>query len=544
MALPRIEKVFVLMLENRSFDHMLGFSNITGTDAMTGKPRTIDGLAPNQYYNNDPTGSQPNPVFANPGAAFALTRKDKIPGHEFEDVLEQLAGAGAAVDPVTGAYPKITNAGFISNYLAKAPARTKPLPVMQGFGPGQVPALEALAREFAVCDAWFSSIPGPTWPNRFFFHAASSSGMVESPANWSVMSSTLFLGYSFQHGTIFDLMDAARLPWCIYEGDEFPQAFAIRGMTNQWLFHDRFREFRRFASEVSNKDFEPRYIFIEPNYGRDILPPQNFVGGNSEHPLDDVRSGERLIKTVYDTIRQSPHWSSSLLLITYDEHGGFYDHVHPPASAVPPGDVPNAGWHQPPFDFRQYGARVPTVIVSPYTGRNLVDDTPYDHTSFLRTLQLLFDLPALTDRDRHAQPFTHLLSLPQPRGVGSSPKAPLRAMRKRAGQLPPARDHSDALTTPRTLSAKRVPPQPRLVPSSADNVQPLQPHHYDWLHVAFLRNLAIQQYERPRELALEELRREALRIRTVGEARAYMTATRKRVRDFRKRLVRRHGDRP
>jgi phospholipase C len=516
--IPQIKKVFVLMLENRSFDHMLGFAGLTGLDAVTGKQRAINGLIDKQVFNNDPRGQQPHPVFASADAPYSLTEADL--GYEFSDVLEQLCGRGAMVDPNTGSFPKITNSGFVSNYVQKQPA-TSSIPVMQAFGKGRLPVLESLAREFAVCDAWYSSLPGPTWPNRFFFHAASSSGMIESPASWSILKSNLFLGYTFQNGTVFDLLDTARIPWCIYEGDEFPQAFAIRGMAKQWIFHDAFRDFSRFAAEVSKPDFKPQYIFIEPNYGRDILPPQDFIGGNSQHPLDNVLSGEQLIRTVYETIRNSPHWPYSLFLITYDEHGGFYDHDIPPATAVPPGDVPTVP-DQPTFDFRQYGVRVPSVIISPFTARNLIDSTPYDHTSFLRTLELLFDLPSLTNRDRQAHSFLHLLrSASSPRTVAPISSAP------------------SELSAPIEMVGRpieTIPEYPSIANFDSRGPVSLQPHHYDWLHVAFLREQAIQQYEQPGELSLDQSRRDLLEIRTISDARRYMSKVRERVKGFKQRL--------
>ena len=524
--IPPIEKVFVLMLENRSFDHMLGFAGIQGTDVITGKTRSINGLAANQYFNRNSRGQL---VYATPGAPYSLTVD---PGHEFEGVCEQLCGPGAVVDPVTGAYPKVSNSGFLLNYQGSDNA------VMKCFGPMQLPVLDTLAREFAVCDAWYSSLPGATWPNRFFWHAASSGGMVESASNWAMFNSTLFHGYSFQHGTIFDLLDAARIDWCIYEGDAFPQSFAMKGMTWQWIKNGRFKDFTKFAADVSDKNFSPQYVFIEPNYGRDILPPQDFHGGNSQHPLDDVLAGEALIKAVYEAVRTSPHWERSVLVITYDEHGGFYDHVAPPDTAVSPGDASTVK-NQPRFDFRQYGVRVPTVVISPYTAQNLIDSTIYDHASFLRSLELLFDLPTLTDRDANASDFVHLLrSVQQPRRTAS----------RSSTSGPPATTGSTLIESqggglddaaPETLMAKDLPVETEkrsAVSESEVDSQPLKGHHYDWLHVAFLRDLAIRQHDESRSLALDQLRRDVTRIRTIGQGREYMKHVRDKVHDFKGRM--------
>ncbi len=152
----RIKHIFVIMLENRSFDHLLGFSNLQGIDAVTGQPTTIEGLNPAHDWNLGPDGKK---VVVSSPADWVMPHD---PGHEFSDVEEQLCG-------VNGKYPHINNSGFVANYATVD--RTNPGEIMKCYSPGQLPVLTTLAREFAVCDHWFSSMPGPTWPNRFFIHA-------------------------------------------------------------------------------------------------------------------------------------------------------------------------------------------------------------------------------------------------------------------------------------------------------------------------------------------------------------------------------------
>jgi phospholipase C len=179
----------------------------------------------------------------------------------------------------------------------------------------------------------------------------------------------------------------------------------------------RFKDFDDFESEVNKADFSEKFIFIEPQYGShkfDVVGPGDFSCGNSMHPLDDVIRGEKLVKKVYETIRNSPHWGKSMLLVTFDEHGGFYDHVAPP-SAVPPGDLINDDYVQHHFQFDQLGVRVPAIVISPYTKRNVIDHTCYDHTSMLATLERLMGLKNLTNRDKTANDFLHLISLDSPR---------------------------------------------------------------------------------------------------------------------------------
>lgn len=409
---PRIEHVFVLMLENRSFDHMLGFSGIVGVDP-DGHPTVFNvGFDPAVTSNVNPVTMAPVNV-ATP-ADFQLKDIDADPGHEFEETLVSLCGNGATYSPVLGGYPAIDNSGFIQNYLDNG--STTPERIMLCYDPGQLPVLNTLASEFAVCDQWFSSLPGPTWPNRFFLLAASSGGLDGSPSKLDVVTSTTVEGYRFQNGNVFDLLDANCKRWRIFEGDDFPVSFAMKGM-NLNALQGRFKDFDDFASEVNKPTFGEKFVFIEPKYGShkfDVTGPGDFTCGNSMHPLDDVTRGERLIKKVYETIRNSPHWEHSMLIVTFDEHGGFYDHVAP-GSAVPPGDLETAAYVQHGFKFDQLGVRVPTLVISPYTKRGVIDHTIYDHTSMLSTLEKLFGMAHLTNRDQAANDFLHLLPLATPR---------------------------------------------------------------------------------------------------------------------------------
>src|SRR5207253_3461968 len=168
-----------------------------------------------------------------------------------------------------------------------------------------------------------------------------------------------------------------------------------------------------FANDIASSDYPYRYTFIEPSYGN--ILNNTYMGGTSQHPLDDVTGGERLIKETYEALRKSPLWKNSLLIITWDEHGGFYDHVAPPA-AVPPGDEPkNRNTNQWGFKFDRYGVRVPAVVVSPLIQKNSIDHRLYDHSSIPATIEKLFGLKALTQRDANANNLTPLLSLTTPR---------------------------------------------------------------------------------------------------------------------------------
>ena len=407
---PRVQHVFVLMLENRSFDHMFGLSGLSGVGT-DGQPTTINGADPTRDSNVDPASGISFPV--GPGADFALKGVDEDPGHEFENTVVALCGDGVTYPP-SHQYPPIHNSGFIANY--RHSGSSQPERIMRCFEPDQLPVLTQLAKEFAICDNWFSSLPGPTWPNRFFALAASSGGLDGSPSPLDIVTSTTVEGYRFSNGNIFDLLDDYCIQWRIFEGDEFPVSFALNGM-NLNALQGRFTDFDEFASELSDASFGPKFCFIEPKYGAhgfDVTGPGDFTCGNSMHPLDDVTRGEQLVKTVYEAIRNSPLWDTSMLIVTFDEHGGFYDHVTPPP-AVPPGDTITAGYVQNGFTYDQLGVRVPTLVISPLIGRGTIDHTLYDHTSMLATVERLFGTRNLTNRDKAANDLLHLLDLGSPR---------------------------------------------------------------------------------------------------------------------------------
>lgn len=395
-----VQNVFVLVLENRSFDHLLGFSAITGTDAVSGNHRSIDGLQgteTNIYQGKSYPVTHP--------ADYAMPTD---PGHEFSDVLVQLAGENALY-PQGGPYPRIDNSGFVASYALSASRkhlRVDPAEVMKCYEPSQVPVLTALAGEFVVCDRWFSAMPGPSWPNRFFLHGASSGDLDDSPSLEQLSEWELRHGFALPNGTIFDRLHAASVPWRIYAGDNFPPVRALAGIKDSDL-----RPYADFAADLTGDSYPAAYTFIEPDYGHVTA---DYRCGTSQHPVDDITRGERLIKCTYEAIRQSPVWETSLLVITWDEHGGLYDHVAPPA-AMPPGDTPLRHHNKHGFAFDRYGPRVPAVVISPLIPANLIDGRLYGHTSILATVGRLFGLPALTARDSAANDLSTLVTLSRPR---------------------------------------------------------------------------------------------------------------------------------
>lgn len=390
------QHIFVVVLENRSFDHMFALSAIPGIRGATSANS-------NNYLN-----------VSYPFGDAAPERMPSDPLHGFCDVFKQLCGANedcANSNP----YPARDNSGFVANYATtkvRSGGRKQPLPPMD-FGkimsgvdtPRQATALYTLATEFALCDAWHASLPGPTWPNRFFLHGASSAGMADAPRAADIFKWEVRDGFEYPNGSLFDRL--GRTQYRLYQdksgpwSGRIPQVAALKGIS----FFD-IHDLGRFASDLE-QGYDARYTFIEPAYG-DVVS-DTYVGGSSQHPMDGLAAGDRLIARVYNAIRQSPLWENALLIVTYDEHGGFYDSIVP-GDAVPPGDQDGGVRNHPDFDFSVYGPRVPAVVVSPWVARGGVDHTPYDHASIPATVERLFGIDPMTDRDRGAADVRHLVT--------------------------------------------------------------------------------------------------------------------------------------
>ncbi len=407
----KVGHVFVLMLENHSFDNVFGFSGIPGV-------RGVDSTDSNSYDGK-------TYAVGPPGAPTAMPTD---PGHEFLDVYEQLIGPGEKRQPWTPYPDQIVNSGFVSNYATTKTEITKnnprlPTPsefgeVMQCFDtPKQLPVMHQLATEFAICDQWFASIPGPTWPNRFFVHGASSAGWGDSPETATILKwMTPGFGFTYPSGaSIYDRLNDANAGWRIYVDENgpiaggVPQVAALKGITYKIDTH----AFSGFAEDLQGP-YPYTYTFIEPNYGD--VSGGSYEGGSSQHPMDGTARGEDLVKRTYEAIRNSPLWSRSLLIVTYDEHGGFYDSGEPGKAVEPDDGSPrDLSINKGGFLFDHYGVRVPALVVSPLVPKGTVDHTVYDHTSVLATLERLYGLAPLTKRDAAANDVRHLLSLAVPR---------------------------------------------------------------------------------------------------------------------------------
>jgi phospholipase C len=395
--LGAIEHIVVLMLENRSFDHMLGYLyQDSGNVSPSGQP--FEGLTGSESNpGSDGTAVQVFPITASTPNAYFMPGAD--PGEGYSATNSQIFGSATAPTP-----PTATMQGFVTDYAYTLGWETKEgtwsivggteaQDVMGCFTPETLPVISALAKGFAVCDHWFGSVPTETLPNRAFALSGTSQGHMDDKTR------------TFTSPSICASLTKAGVPWKVYGYDAAP-------LTRQ-TFPDLaaapeadFGEFTDFQSDAAAGTL-PSFAFLEPSWS---------ATGNSQHPNYDVALGEQLIHDVYTALRNGPGWNQTLFVLTYDEHGGLYDHVPPPANATPPDD--SAGEYG--FDFTRFGPRVPTVLVSPLIAAGTVyrvpeGGTPFDHTSVLKTVELRWNVPPLTARDAAAVDVGGVLTLTTPR---------------------------------------------------------------------------------------------------------------------------------
>ena len=390
--LSSVNHIVVLMLENRSFDHMLGFLYAaSGNVSPTGSP--FEGLtgAESNPDNNGVAVSVSQIQAADPNAYY-MPGAD--PGEGYSATNSQLFGSVDAPTPAIA-----SNQGFVTDFSYtlgwEGPEKWSILPgttansIMGIFTPEMLPVLSGLASGYAVCDQWFASAPTETLPNRAFACAATSQGHMDDKTK------------TYTCPTIFGLLSKNNIRWSIY-------GYADPPLTRQ-NFPDtteaddsHFGLFTDFQAAAANGTL-PAYSFLEPSWD---------AAGNSQHPNYNVALGEQLIHGVYYALYNGPNWNQTLLIITYDEHGGCYDHVPPPLGAVPPDN--SVGEYG--FDFTRFGPRVPTVLVSPLIAAGTVfrvaaTATTLDHTSILKTVETRWSLPSLTARDAAALDVGAVLTL-------------------------------------------------------------------------------------------------------------------------------------
>jgi phospholipase C len=378
--LPQIEHLVVVMLENRSFDNMCGWLYRDGKQPSqflpaSTKMRRLNGLHQGLF---NPTSDayfkgQPSPTYPIFPRANATNMPDPDPKEEFDNVTKQLYGP---FEPPSES-PTYPNLGFVVNY-ALTTGTNIPVQIMEPFSPEQVPVISALARNYAICDEWFCSVPSETWPNRSFVHAGTFNGNVLNgnpphPNDWDIR-------------TIFNVLEDLGIPWRVYSDTTLP---SLTWLMFKKLWHFLFERFAHFDDfkEACARGSLPKYSFVEPGF---------LKNPNDQHPPHDVVAGEQFLFDIWQAVSQSPAWEKTLLLVTYDEHGGTYDHVMPPWNATAPDAQSDPG--KEGFTFHRFGVRVPMVVVSPWIQAGTVfrsdSAIPYDHTSILATLRDWMEIPS------------------------------------------------------------------------------------------------------------------------------------------------------
>lgn len=470
---PQIKHTVVLMLENRSFDNILGW--LYDDDAPehyipATTTQEFNGLTEGAHTNSNPGVHNGAPIAARKGttdwpangkAVAASYVPDPDPGEEFARCQKQISGemGGFLGDYVTS----ITKAGRPSDSAAQ---------IMECYAPEQIPIITSLAKHFAVSDAWHASVPSQTWPNRAFAQGGSSAGQVNNA------------GWPWDMPTIFDVLDAQGLEWRVYNNSVLPSL-------TKTVF------FEKYGTNVKNfcgtGDFEqacqtgdlPVLSFLEPSFGP-------YEPDESYHPPYDVTPGEAFLAKIYNMLAASPARDQVLFLVLFDEHGGTYDHVQPPP-APQPFPVATDGTA---FKFDQFGVRVPAIVISSYTGSKTVfrSDTgvPFDHTSVLATLR---DWLGLSDAFRKHLPSPRIATAPTLESVLN-----LAEPRSHWPALDAVPGHAD-------LAAK---------PAPADDV-PLNDNQK-----AILMAVAARVAKRP--LSLPEKEAAGRRLQNHGDARTWLAA--------------------
>ena len=442
------EHLVVVMFENRSFDSLLGYLYSPGT---VPRNQTFNGLAGTEHRN-------PVPPYINDGNAYVSARispgtdadmqnPNPDPGEEYQHVNTALFGvvdppanqfrtAGEMLPPYNNPSPgqAATMTGFVQDYCnnfvatkGRKPTFDEYRVIMDSFGPQQLPVISTLAREFAVYDAWFCSVPSQTLTNRSFFHASTASGYVVNVPYMKWLTTN-------DSPTIFNRLQDAGLTWRVYydETQIVPMTALIHAPVLFPYWKSNFATMTDFYNDVANGTL-PTYAFVEPRMifnNNDFHPPApSLVIPVPGHPpiiiggTSDVRAGDLFMHQIYSAVRTSAASNGSnalntLLLLTFDEHGNCFDHVAPPP-AVPPDVLQPEG--EKGFFFDRLGVRVPTIAISAYTEANTVVNRPVHHAAVVRTLCKKYGLPHLTQRDLNAPDISDALNLSVARPPSSWP---------------------------------------------------------------------------------------------------------------------------
>ncbi|HEY0379559.1 MAG TPA: alkaline phosphatase family protein [Pyrinomonadaceae bacterium] len=424
--LNRIDHVVVLMMENRSFDNVLGWLYDPET---VPRGQSFEGVAGRTLCNPLPGGGE-----VCVGKGTVMTDPFPDPNEPYDQVYAQMFNRNPPPTPIPNTTDAPDMQGFVINYAdainvaftGKVVNQPPPEPgiIMNCFTPETLPVINGLAQAYAVCDHWFSSVPTQTFPNRSFVHAATSSGYVYN--FWKTGEHLWDVGILINRTpTVYNLLEDAGVSWKIYYGGPFLLCNALLTQEELWkysLFDRHFSPFAKFVEDAARPNGLPAYSFIEPN----MMCSSKYGPENDMHPAYAITDtgaptnalyGELLIHTIYEALRNGPDWESTLFIIAFDEHGGCYDHV-PPGAAAPPDDkiIPPDQPGGSGFLFNRYGVRVPAVLVSPLIEQGTVCHTVFDHTSIIKTASNRWlSGQNLTDRDLNANDLSEVLTLSEAR---------------------------------------------------------------------------------------------------------------------------------
>ena len=437
-ALSKFDHVVVAMFENRSFDSLIGHAYQPG-EAPRGQ--TYNGVAGREFRNPVPSyiqdGHTSVATRVSPGTDADMQNPNPDPGEEYEHVntalfsvvnppSNEFLDAGKMVAPYNSPAPgqPATMDGFVWDYCnnfhqlnGRNPTFEQYRVIMDGFSPEQLPVINTLAKSFAVYDAWFCAVPTQTIPNRSFFHASTSWGMVvnEPYEKWILNDGA----------TIFNRLSDANISWRIYydESQIVPLTALLHGLRLVPYFRTNFYTMAEFYQDAANGTL-PAYAFIEPRMlynNNDYHPPAPLDPRLSIGGWSDARTADQLVHDIYMAVKGSASKTGSnatntLLLLTFDEHGNCFDHV-PPPSATPPDGFP--GEHG--FGFDRLGVRVPAIAISAHTQPNTIVNRPIHHGALVRTLCEKHNLPHLTERDRNAPDLSDAINLTEPRDSSTWP---------------------------------------------------------------------------------------------------------------------------
>jgi phospholipase C len=381
-TMPQIEHVVVLMLENHSYDNILGMLGRGRGERPRGDGFTLgaDGL---------PTATNPYPD-GRLQRAFRMPTTCQLPNTPSQEWAAS-----------HNAYDNGRNDGFVRTAISPGTPEIVGAVAMGYWTGDDLPLTYALANTFPVGDRWFCSCLGQTDPNRRFLIAATAQGMTDDigsePGNAPANST---LGVPAANGTIFQRLTQAGITWADYNAN-YPTGTTMELYpANDTPFKANAPAIDQFFSDAKAGTL-PQVSLLDPDYSTQ----------SQENP-QNIAVGEGFLGQVIDGLRSSPLWRKTLFILTYDEGGGYYDHVPPPAAIAPDGIQPVVNPGESTYDgYARYGFRVPAVVIGPYAKRDSVSHVVYDHTSILAFLERKWNLGAMTHRDANANDLTDFLDL-------------------------------------------------------------------------------------------------------------------------------------